>query len=198
MSIDHILGEGATEAFKAAVEIPDNEPTITYSDWQYREPFDPNQFEGMTIQQDIPDDPWPGTGTWRLANVMWSDVSQQVFFQGDTMVWGDGLCKNGGGESGDSLKRLASQEMKVFLATYINEMRVRLPNLQEFYGRFLLAGFEIEEQTERRVQIKATLKDPNSRMAELFDWRINGAAPEDEPAWRTEVRASIGLDTLFP
>jgi hypothetical protein len=195
MSIDNILGQGATEAFVAAVAIPDDEPAITYSDWQY-EPMDTSQLpDGLTITVD--EDPWPGTGTWRLANILWSSVSQQVFFQDDTMVWGDGLCKEGGGDGG-TLKRLASPEMKTFLATYVSVLKVRLPNLEDFYMRFLLAGFEIVDQSESLVEIQATLRDPNSRMAELFTWRINGTAPEEEPAWRTELRLQMGLDSLFP
>ena len=194
MSIDNILGEGATEAFAAAVSIPDDQPAITYSDWQY-EAISTSELSGVTITHH--QDPWPGEGAWRLVNIMWSNVSQQVFFQGDTMVWGDGLCKEGGGDDG-TLKRLASPEMKLFLATYINELKVRLPNLEKFYMRFLLAGFEIQEQTETRVEIKATLRDPNSRMAELFNWRINGTDPDDEPIWRAELRSEMGLDSLFP
>lgn len=204
MSLDLILGEGATEKFYSALGQPE---VIYYSDWEYDPTPPPGIFPSLDLSnpndiQVIPvstEVPWPGEGIWKAATVVWSDqVTQQIFFQDKKIHWGGGLCQEGGGETGDSLKRLASQEMKEFLATYIDHMKVQLPNVPVFYSRFLLAGFEIESETDSQVIIAATLKDPNSKMAELFNWRINGTIPEEEPAWRTQVRADMGLEKLFP
>lgn len=199
MSLELELGEGATKAFRDAITIDDN-TTVVYTNWQHESKPITMLESGVVVTQHLDSEIiWPGDGVWRLATVLWPDgLSQQVFFQNQNIHWGIGLCADKGGETGDSLKRLASPKMKQFLATYINSMKIQLPNLPSFYNRFLLAGFEIDQQTESQVIVTATLKDPNSRMAKLFNWRIAGSASEDEPDWRTQIREEMGLETLFP
>lgn len=203
MSLDHILREGATASFEAAVTVDGVSSIVYYSDWEYSSPTPQKRINiedlEITEYQSVNSIPWPGEGLWRQATVIWADgISQKIYFKNNIAHWGGGLCNQNGGEQGDSLKRLASPQMKQFLATYIEEMQIQLPNIPAFYNRFLLAGFEIYEQAENQIIICATLKDPDSRMAQLFNWRIAGSDPEEEPAWRTEIRADIGLESLFP
>lgn len=203
MNLDDVLGQGSTEAFLNAVKINETEyPIIFYSDWEHASGSDPvldlsNELN-ITFLNNAQETLWPGTGVWRLATVVWPDVTQQIYFKDKIICWGDGFCQQGGGVTGDSLKRLATTEMKIFLATYIDEMRISLPNVSAFYNPFLLAGFEIFDESDNGVKISATLKDENSKMTELFNWRINGSDPAEEPAWRTQLRADMGLDKLFP
>lgn len=200
IDLNEMLGDGAVEAFQNAVNVENGETVIAYSEWVH-EPEQITRLEnGLVVTAALSDSaPWPGEGVWTLATVMWPDVHQQVFFQDGNIHWGAGLCSNNGGETGDALKRLASPAMKQFLATYIDVMKIQLPDVPNFYNRFLLAGFELEQQDDsQQVVITATLKDPNSRMAQLFNWRIAGADPEEEPVWRTAVREDMGLDKLFP
>lgn len=195
--IDDLFGNGATEAFEEAVNTPSSQPTVIYSDWEY-EPVEQVKLNNLEITVvSAPVKYWPGPGIWRKATILWDNASQEVFFQDRVIHWGNGLCQAGGGDGG-ILKNLATSQMRSFLATYIDEMKIALPDLSDFYNRFLLAGFEIVDRSDNEVLVAATLKDPNSKMAELFNWRINGTAPEDEPAWRIQVRESMGLDRLFP
>ena len=196
--LDDILGEGATQAFETAVKTsPDSQPTIFYSDWEYQEITQVKLVNLQVVSVTPTGTAWPGPGIWRKVTIFWPDAKQEVFFKDGIIHWGSGLCQTGGGDSG-ILKNLASPEMKAFLATYIDEMKIALPNLGAFYNRFLLGGFEIVDQNDNEVLVSATLKDPDSKMAQLFNWRINGTDPENEPTWRTQVRQDIGLETLFP
>jgi hypothetical protein len=206
MNLDDLLGQGATDLFEQALEISDK-TTIFYSDWEYKAP-EIITLDNINLSSDeIDHNPWPGPGVWKRATVVWQISTEQIstqemYFQEEEgkilLVWGDGLCSENQMANTDSLKKLASPQMKIFLATYVDEMKVFLPNLVSFYGRFLLGGFEKRVINDEQVEIFATLKDPNSRMSELFNWRIAGSLPEEEPAWRTQVRQEIGLETLFP
>lgn len=179
MTIDNILGEGATEAFAAAMTVSDNEPTITYSDWEYAPP----SIEGGTLTVDV-ENIWPGAGTWKLVNVIWSDVSQQVFFQDGVMYWGNGICGNGG-LTPDTMylrDRLGNVRLKEFLLQYVREMLIMLPDLPEFYEPFINAGFEREE-TSAGAKMSVTIT-PTCRNIEWIDWLDSGGDPATEPAWR--------------
>lgn len=199
MNLDDLLGQGATESLDQALQIS-NKAILFYSNWEYKAP------EIITLDNiDLPKDEiyydvWPGPGVWTRVTVVWESGNQELYFQKQDdgkvlLIWGGGLCNQ---TSDAPMKNLASQEMKTFLATYVDDMKVMLPNEKSFYGRFLLAGFEKGEIKNDEITIFASLKDPSSRMAELFQWRFDGAKAEDEPAWRTEARQEIGLETLFP
>lgn len=198
INLDDILGDGATKAFEEAVTISSEEPPVfVYSNWQYQ-PASQVQLDGLEVVVVTPEINFGlGEGVWRKASVFWGPVSQEIFFKDKIIHWGNGLCSQAASDAG-ILKNLATAKMKTFLATYIDEMKITLPNLESFYGRFLLAGFEILDENDNQVLVGATLKDPNSRIVELFNWRINGTIPEEEPAWRTAIRSEIGLESLFP
>jgi hypothetical protein len=199
MSLNDLLGEGATESLDQALRISDK-TLIFYSNWEYTAP-EIITLDNINLPKDQIDyDPWPGPGVWKRVTVVWESESQDLYFQKQEdskvlMIWGSGLCDR---TSDAPIKNLASQEMKTFAATYVDDMKIFLPNEEGFYGRFLLAGFEKGEIKNDEITLFASLKDPNSRMAELFQWRFDGAKPEDEPAWRAEARQEIGLETLFP
>lgn len=186
MSLDAILGDGATDAFIEAMTLPDNKPSVMFSDWEYSA-IEPLQTSMVNVTNDPSQSNWPGTGVWKLALVNWSDVSQQVFFQDKVICWGNGLCQSNGGVAGDSLQRMANAKLWGFLSEYADEMRIELPNVKAFYQTFLNGGFEMLLEEPNRVQVVAYIAE-GSKMDDLFKWRIAGSIPEDEPAWRIARR----------
>lgn len=200
MSLDAALGDGATQMFQEAMTLGDGDTQLFFSDWEHEPaPSVPVIEDGLVVVQTMGDEHvWPGDGVWRLATVVWGDgISQQAFFKDGVIAWGNGLCSNNGGIQGESLRRLASPEMRDFLDQYIDEMLISLPNLERFYTGFLLAGFVMKEQHERSVVVSNVIS-PSSRVRQMIEWHSNGADPSDEPAWRTDLRAEIGLEELFP
>ena len=204
MNLDDLLGQGATESLDQALKISDN-VLLFYSNWEYKAP-EIITLDNINLPKDQIDyNPLPGPGVWKRVAVVWESGSQDLYFQKQEdgkilLIWGSGADSFGGcNQTSDApLKNLASQEMKIFLATYVDEMKVLLPNEESFYGRLLLMGFEKGEVKNEQIAIFASLKDPNSRIKDAFQWRFDGAKPEDEPAWRTQARQEIGLETLFP
>lgn len=183
-TLDDLLGAGATEAFLEAMTLPDNAPSVIFSEWESNKY--PDQSGTVNVIPD-PEQTWPGVGVWELATITWSDASQQIFFQNKILCWGNGLCQSNGGVQGDSMQRLANHKFWTFLFEYVDEMRIELPNIEAFYKPFLFAGFEIVSQEQNSVRVTAYITN-GSNSDDLFKWRIAGSIPEDEPAWRIALR----------
>lgn len=172
MSLDIELGEGATEAFEAAVTFANDAPTIIYGDWEYYSP--------SWLETDIEETPWPGPGIWKTATVIWADnVTQKAYFQNKVFFWGSGLCE----ASPDDLDRMGNAAMWAFLNNYIEEMFIDLPPLPDFIDPFLNIGFEILDDSGPLTKVNSPIYE-GCRIQQWIDWREAGEPTDQKPEWR--------------
>jgi hypothetical protein len=172
MSFEQSIGAGATLAFEKAMTFEGDNPTIIYGNWEY--------VVQTWITSDTEEIPWPGTGEWQTATVVWNDsVNQKVFIKDRIFCWGTGLCD----ANQEALDRMGNADLLNFMNTYIDEMFIDLPAVEEMIAPFLDMGFETLSQDDYTVRVSSDLQS-GCRFEQWVQWCENGKIPEEEPNWR--------------